>query len=1142
MARLSSPIENLRDFYPVVVIGSGYGGGIAASRLARAGQEVCLLERGKEFQPGEYPDATVEGAREMQFDLPGRHLGSPTGLYDFRVNEDINVVLGCGLGGTSLINANVSLPADDRTFDDARWPAELRGRPEELRPFYERAREMLKPSPYPEDFPLLPKLEALRASATAMKQEQNFYRPPINVNFEQFPNNTNHVGVFQQPCQLCGDCVSGCNHAAKNTTLMNYLPDAHNHGAQIFTQVSVRFVERKEERWLVHLQLLDAGREVFDAPTMTVAADIVILAAGTLGSTEILLRSARNGLSLSDRLGESFTGNGDVLAFGYNNDQVINGVGFGNRPPGEMLEEAGPVGPCISGIIDLRGGPKLEEGLVIEDGSIPGALSLPLPVAFAAGALAIGQDTDNGTRDFVAEKARELDSLLRGAYRGAIHNTQTYLVMSHDDSAGKMVLDASDRLRIEWKGVGEQKGFGRVNDLLKQATEATGGTFIKNPMWTDLFKHDLVTVHPLGGCAMGDTAQKGVVNHKGQVFSASSETGVHPGLYVCDGAIVPRSLGVNPLLSISALSERNIALLAQDRGWNIDYTLPSVPRPQQPPKMGLRFTETMRGFFSTEVLDDYEHAFEQGRLVKSAFEFTLSVICDDLEEMLHDENHSARMIGSVIAPALSGDPLTVTQGNFNLFKSDPAHVNTRQMLYALKMTATNGKTYFLDGFKRVHQESGLDVWPDLTTLFINVHDGENAGAPLVGKGILHILPADFIQQMKTMEITDAADTQQKLWGAAGFLRFYAGVLDEIYGAVFARARPFNPDAPPRARRPLRAPVPEVHFFPSGDGLTLRLTRYRGGDKGPVMLVHGLGVSSLIFSLDTIETNMVEFLCARGFDVWLLDFRSSIDLPASRTRYTADDIALHDYPAAVDAVRDLTGAPSVQVVAHCFGSTTFFMAMLAGLSGVRSAVASQIATHMKTPLLSSLKAGLHVPEVLDQLGVESLTAYVDAHANWKDQLFDSSLRLYPNQLEEFCDSPVCRRITFFYSNLYEHDQLNQATHDVLHEMFGVASIGAFDQLALMARRGHLVAADGKEKYLPHLERLNIPITFIHGGENACFLPESTEITYNLLRQTNPDTPYRRHVVAGYGHIDCIYGRDAARDVYPLIAAHLEGIGK
>ncbi len=204
--------------------------------MARAGQQVCVLERGKEFQPGEYPNNLKSALSELQADLPDRHRGSPTGLYDLRLNKGINVFLGCGLGGTSLVNANVSLRAEPRIFDDHKWPPELRddskGR---LEDGYRRAEEMLKPTPYPTDFPTLPKLRALERSATHLNER--FYRPPINVTFKDGPN---HVGVQQQACKLCGDCISGCNYGAKNTVLMNYLPDAKNHGAEIYTQVSVR--------------------------------------------------------------------------------------------------------------------------------------------------------------------------------------------------------------------------------------------------------------------------------------------------------------------------------------------------------------------------------------------------------------------------------------------------------------------------------------------------------------------------------------------------------------------------------------------------------------------------------------------------------------------------------------------------------------------------------------------------------------------------------------------------------------------------------------------------------------------------------------------------------------------------------------
>lgn len=1128
MPRLSSPIETIKNHYSVVVIGSGYGGGIAASRMARAGRQVCVLERGKEFQPGEYPDTEPEALRELQTDLPAEHIGARTGLYDLRFNKDINVFVGCGLGGTSLVNANVSLRAEPRVFDDRRWPQALRDDVGGLlAEGYTRAENMLKPTPLPADISLK-KLSALEKSAAGVGLK--CYRTPINVTFT---DGVNHVGVQQHACILCGDCVSGCNYAAKNTVLMNYLPDAKNHGAEIYTRVSVQRIERNNGKWLVHYQLLDSGREKFAAPTMFVSAGVVILAAGTLGSTEILLRSKAAGLPLSDQLGHHFTGNGDVLGFGYDNDDVVNGIGFGHRAP----EGREPVGPCITGVIDARQQPQLDDGMVIEEGSVPGGLAGFLPVALAAGAKLVGHDTDTGLIDRAKENARVWESLVLGPYHGAVRNTQTYLVMTHDDGAGRMHLE-NDRLRIDWPGAGGQRIFKRVNDRLEQATAALGGTYVANPAWSKLSTHNLITVHPLGGCVMAETAEEGVVNHKGQVFSENCGSAAYDNLYVADGSVIPRPLGVNPLLTISAVAERCCALLAKDRGWQIDYRLPSAPtQPPAPARMGVQFTETMRGYLSTKVTDDYQRAAQQGEKDSSPFAFTLTIVSDDLQGMLTDAAHEARMVGSVDAPALSPRTLTVTDGVFNLFTVDPAQVGTRTMRYRTRLTSAEGKAYYFEGFKVVRDDPGFDTWADTTTLYITVREVDSGGSVL-GKGILKISPEDFSRQLTTMAVTNADSLAQRLAATARFGRFFGGVLFDTYGGVFAKQSVFNPDAAPRKKRPLRVGAPQVSFFNTSDGVQLRLTRYQGGSKGPVIVSHGLGVSSLIFSIDTIETNLLEYLFAHGFDVWLLDYRASIDLPASQTQFSADDIATKDYPAAVNKVRELTGAASVQMVVHCFGSTTFFMAMLAGLQGVRAAACSQIATHIVAPVKTRIKTGLHVTAFLEALGIESLTAYADSHEDWKERLYDKALRLYPTGAGQHCNNPVCHRITFMYALLYQHEQLNAATHDALHEMFGVGNVRAFAHLATMVRAGHVVAANGGDTYLPYLERLAIPIAFVHGAENQCFLPESTEITYNLLRAKNGKDLYTRHVIPSYGHIDCIYGKNAARDVYPFILNHLE----
>ncbi|HJS87792.1 MAG TPA: GMC oxidoreductase [Acetobacteraceae bacterium] len=1126
MNRLSSPVAALKPRYDAVVVGSGYGGAIAASRLARSGQAVCLLERGRELLPGEYPDTAPLGVREVQIDSPSHRIGSPTGLFDLRVNDDVNVMVGCGLGGTSLINAGVVLEPDPRVFEAACWPAPFRENPSLLAPYYARARAMLRPAPFPEEDATPAKLRALQRAAADAPGE--FYRTPVAVNFQ---GGLNAAGVEQAACTKCGDCCSGCNVGAKTTTLMTYLPDAVAHGAEIFTRIRVSHIEQAARGWRLHFEVLEPGREHFDPPASFVDADIVVLAAGVLGSSEILLRSAERGLALSAQLGRHFSGNGDALGFAYNADAPIHGVGAGTHSP----ETAGVPGPCISGVIDRRDGGDLDSGYVVQDAVIPGALAPSLPLLFAAGA---------GGEEGGPSLATRLRTAWDGPYKGPVGHTATLLVMGHDEARGELILEQG-RLRVRWPDAGSDACYARADAAMQQISETLGATYTRDPLSSRLLGHRVITVHPLGGCVMAEDAERGVVDHKGQVFAGHEGTTLHEGLYVWDGSIIPRSLGVNPLLTISALAERAAGLLAAERGWQEDGAA-ARPLPPTLKRPGLQFTERMQGWLlpGAEVRDEaypdaYRAALEpRGAIDPKAtpFSFTLTVVSNDLVAMLDDPQHEAVIHGIVEAPFLSSKPLRVTEGRFRLFTLDATDPDGRRMEYTLTLLSEEGTRYALRGFKSLQHGSILRLWPESTTLFMIVDRLDGDAATAVGAGILHIKPADFLRQLATIEVARTSSEAERLRLLARFGRFFAGTLFTLYGGIADVADGEAPAAAIRKRRPLRARAPEPHGITAPDGTELLLTRYRGGDKGPVIVAHAFGVNSLSYSTDTVETNLVEFLCAREFDVWLFDYRASPLLAASGTDYTIDDIATQDWPTAVEYVRAHAGVDKVQVIAHCVGSMSFLMAMLAGMQGVQSAICSQLTLHPVSWWTNNIKARINLARKLRELGVKSV------NVNWRHgpltDILDLLLRLDPIPAGEYCQIETCHRIFGLFGPSYKHAQLNPMTHAAIHEMFGLAGATAFEHIAVILNKGHVVDRNGNDAYMPHLDRLAFPIFFIAGADNKEFYPVTSARTYQVLCDRNGPIHYTRRVFDDYAHMDFFVGKNAARDIFPALATYLE----
>jgi cholesterol oxidase len=541
-----------RADFDVLIIGSGYGGAVCAARLAahrRPGVRIGLLERGREWVPGTFPQHLLRFNPLSPFIrrtswMSEQRPENPLGLFGF-YDGDVQVVIGSGLGGASLTNCAVVLEAEERVFHQAAWPEELRSKLT-LRPYYDRARHMLSPQTTPEER-LTPKLSVHLKTAAGLRAKRlwdaDAYRAPLAITFA---SRTNAQGMRQHGCVQCGDCATGCNVGAKHSLDMNYLPLAWSGGALLFTHVDVSTVKKTGELYRVDYVLRPDAARPGRQESGSVTAAMVVIAAGTMGSNEILLRSRdETGLATSAWLGKGFSANGNYLGFvdyQYTDPPVqTNSAGVGVAAGAPM----DPVGTYIEGVIDFRRGSRpLDRRVVIEEMSQASSL---------AGGLALLMLVD-------------------------LRRAMTLLGMGHDRAEGQIRLEGGTPA-VRWPDYDQQPSHAELARLMTQYANALDGRYaVFSPARN-------YTAHPLGGCRMGESASTGVVNHRGQVFDASAgdrSKAVHAGLYVADASIMPTALGNNPLLTIAALAERIADLIVNDPS---HATLFEPPRARQDPEI-----------------------------------------------------------------------------------------------------------------------------------------------------------------------------------------------------------------------------------------------------------------------------------------------------------------------------------------------------------------------------------------------------------------------------------------------------------------------------------------------------------------------------------------------------------------------------
>jgi cholesterol oxidase len=539
----------MKSTYDAVVIGTGFGGSVAACRLAQARLSVGVLERGRRYDTNKFP-------RNWNNPADGWLWQVDQGLFDVKHLSQMMVIEGAGLGGGSLIYANVHLRAPQEVFNHG-WPAGYSRTA--LDPYYNLVAYMLDINPItaskhfaatlPESGGLPPKTLLMKKMAAAMGRSDQFCYPNIAVDFNA--PNIPHLNKFkaeQRGCTYCGECDIGCNVHAKNTLDFNYLKVAQDNGADISTQSEATVIEEAAGgSYKVTFKDHRAGGQL-----NVVVAKYVFVCGGAVNSTELLLRCRDQYgklAKLSRRLGFNYSGNGDFLAFAFNSAEPF-------------VPSCGPT--ITTGIVYSRKDGDADNWFLFEEGGYPKEVSALLQVL----------NPEHGILKDVEILSRAgLERLLHGSasdprLRADADRSAVFLAMGRDKADGVISLHPLTKaLEIEWNMQSNQPLYEVEERFSRVLAQRMGGNPAFNPFWRLL--HLPASVHNLGGCPLGDNRTTGVVDAHGEVFD-------YPGLFVLDGAAIPVAIGANPSHTIAAVAERNVESAIRRFTGNQTWTAPEA--------------------------------------------------------------------------------------------------------------------------------------------------------------------------------------------------------------------------------------------------------------------------------------------------------------------------------------------------------------------------------------------------------------------------------------------------------------------------------------------------------------------------------------------------------------------------------------
>lgn len=519
--------------YDYVVIGSGFGGSVSAMRLAEKGYSVAVLEKGKKYDTHDFPH-TNWNIRKFLWAPLLRCFGFQK-LTFFR---EVFVLSGVGVGGGSLVYANTHMIPPDAFFKNPQW-AKFGNWKERLAPFYELAKFMLGTTKYK-------KLHygdvLLRELAFDMGRGNTFNTVNVGVYFGDIQQAVDPYfqgfGPLRKGCVECAGCMVGCRYNAKNTLDKNYLWFAQRYGAEIFAETQATTIEFRDELYHIHTRRStswrNTGQRIFRSRGLVVSA-------GVLGTLELLLKMKYHYKTLpllSDTLGTQLRTNSEMLCGVQSHKEKLN----------HGLAITSVFNPDEHTHVEIVKYPDGSDVMGIFAGYAVGAGNHAMRVLKLLGAFLLRPH----------QIFRSYLRMLRGKWS---RHTIILLIMQTLDNSMKMTW------RKRWWGGGISiinQGKQRVPSyidvgqqvMLRYANKIKG---VPANSITEVLFNMSTTAHILGGCPMGATAKEGVINERFEVHH-------YPNMYVLDGSVIQGNLGVNPSLTITALSEYAMSLIPDKEG------------------------------------------------------------------------------------------------------------------------------------------------------------------------------------------------------------------------------------------------------------------------------------------------------------------------------------------------------------------------------------------------------------------------------------------------------------------------------------------------------------------------------------------------------------------------------------------------